>query len=155
MSHQFRGSQLQQGILRGDRVLLVLIIAVLIFVFIRSREMGLGTITEPGPGLWPSIVSVATIAASVAALALSRTAPEPFSLSGSSRVAIFVVSIAVFIPAYDIVGFIPAGMITIFLLLSLVYRTKLLVSIIVTLTSPPLIYMLFGVALDVPISAFG
>src|SRR5699024_277537 len=86
---------------RSDRILLIGFIAAIVLVLVRSNEMGVGSITQPGPGLWPVIVSVATIAACIAALVITRQKSETFSAGGSLRVAVFVVSATVFVPVYD------------------------------------------------------
>ena len=140
---------------RSDRILLLGFIGTMAFVLVKSNEMGVGSITQPGPGLWPVIVSVATIAACIAALVIDRQKAEAFTAGGSLRVAVFVASAAVFVPVYDLIGFVPAGAITTFLIMTFVYRASWLSILIVTCTAPPAVYLMFGVALGVPLTAFG
>lgn len=140
---------------QSDRMLLVGFIAAMAFVIVKSTEMGIGSITQPGPGLWPAIVSVATIATCIAALMVNRQKPETFTAGGSLRVVIFVASATVFVPVYNIIGFLPAAAITMFLLMTFVYQSTWLSVLLVTCMAPPMVYLLFGVALGVPLTAFG
>lgn len=140
---------------RSDRVLLIGFIAAMVLVLVRSNEMGVGSITQPGPGLWPVIVSVATIAACIVALVINRQKSETFSAGGSLRVAVFVVSATVFVPVYDLIGFVPAGAVTTFLIMAFVYRASWVSILVVTCAAPPIVYLMFGVALGVPLTAFG
>lgn len=155
MSHSHATETWRRLTTHSDRILLALFAALMAFVLYRSSQMGIGSITQPGPGLWPTIVSVATVIACASALIVDKTKPEEFTPSGSLRVAIFAASALVFVPIYNLIGFIPAGIVTTFLLMAFVYRTTWTATLIVTCAAPIAVYAVFGLALGVPLTAFG
>ncbi|WP_353508580.1 tripartite tricarboxylate transporter TctB family protein [Intrasporangium sp.] len=117
-----------------------------------SLGFGLGSLTEPGPGLWPFIVSVAVTALSVALLVLGRhdTDTEKFTRS-SILTAVGVASLVCFGLLLPVIGFeVPA-------LLVMLIWTRFLggetwrMSVLISVLTVAAFYALFVLALQIPL----
>ncbi|MEJ3658423.1 tripartite tricarboxylate transporter TctB family protein [Actinomycetes bacterium KLBMP 9759] len=112
--------------------------------------MRVGTLSEPGPGLWPLVVSVVMVLSSVALLvaAGSATQSDPFT-RGSAVVLLGAVSLVAYAWAFERIGFeIPTALL-LMLWLTVIGKEPLLTSLLVTVGATAAAYLLFVVALGV------
>jgi hypothetical protein len=113
---------------------------------------GLGSLREPGPGLWPFMVSVLIVALSVALLVFGRhlTDSEAFTRS-SAQPAIGVVTFLVLAFLMPVIGFeLPALALCIVWMRFLggeTWRSTLVISVLVTAA----FYALFLYGLSIPL----
>jgi hypothetical protein len=117
-----------------------------------SLSMGIGTPERPGAGMWPLIISLVMVAMSVALLLFGRKTLDAEAFSSSSwQVAAGVGTLIVFALIIGVTGFeLPTLLLTFFWLRFLgkeTWRMSALLSVIVTAA----FYLIFVVALSVPI----
>jgi hypothetical protein len=117
-----------------------------------SLSMGIGTPARPEAGMWPLIISVVMAVLSVALLLFGRRTLDAEAFSSSSwQVAAGVGTLIGFVLAIGLTGFeIPTLLLTFFWLRFLgkeTWRMSALLSVIVT----GAFYLIFVVALSVPI----
>jgi hypothetical protein len=117
-----------------------------------SLGMGLGTPDKPEAGMWPFIISLVLVVMSVALLALGRKARDAEAFSRSSwQVAGAFATLAGFVLALGRIGFeIPALLLTLVWLKFLgkeTWRMSVLLSVVITAA----FYLIFVVALRVPV----
>jgi putative tricarboxylic transport membrane protein len=94
--------------LRGQlhRIAPLLVLAVGVAALVGAVGLSLGELTEPGPGLWPFIVALLlTGTALVLVVVDDPTDYEPWT-AGTARIAGGLAGLAVFIVAFDVIGFI-------------------------------------------------
>lgn len=114
-----------------------------------SLDLGIGTLTDPGPGLWPLIVSVLLSVLGVL-IAIQREGTEPFT-----RQALFVglglISLAAYAAVIEHVGFEIPTIVLLAVWLRFLgnesWRTTAVVSVLATAGA----YGLFITALGVPV----
>jgi len=117
-----------------------------------SWSLSLGSATDPGPGLWPALVSALLLGAGLWSLVFERADRDCERFTrGAWGIGAGLVSLVVFVPLLGRIGFeIPT-------LLLLVFWLKVLggeswrVSLAVSVTATAVLYALFVVALGVPI----
>jgi len=117
-----------------------------------SLAMGLGTPEKPEPGMWPFLVSLVMVVMSVALLLFGRKKLDAEAFSSSSWLVVAGVGTLVgFVAVVGIAGFeIPSLLLTFIWLRFLgkeTWRMSILLSFIVTAA----FYVIFVVALSVPI----
>ncbi|MFE9202065.1 tripartite tricarboxylate transporter TctB family protein [Micromonospora sp. NPDC007230] len=117
-----------------------------------AHGLGLGTLTEPGPGLWPTIVAVLLLVSGVALVLRARgtTDTEAFT-RGTGVVLVGAASLALYAFLFELVGFeIPTVLVLVLWLRFFGregWRTTALVSVLTT----AVLYGLFITALGVPL----
>jgi len=117
-----------------------------------SLVLGIGSPAEPGPGLWPLIISVVIIAGSVLLMLKGPRAHGAEKFTGSSRpVLLGVLTIIGFIVALPTVGFEIPTLLLCFAWLYFLGRERLRLSIITSLVTTVLFYALFIMVLRVPL----
>jgi putative tricarboxylic transport membrane protein len=117
-----------------------------------SYSLSLGRITNPGPGLWPFIVSAVIVVVSVVLLITERGGEDYERFTGKTWiVAAGVVSTAVFIYLFQWFGFIvPAFLTLVFWLRYLGKESwKMTLSVAVAVTVG--FYLLFATLLGIPL----
>jgi hypothetical protein len=117
-----------------------------------SVAMGLGSPEKPEPGLWPFIISLVMIAMSAALLVFGRKKLDAEAFSGSSwQVAGGVATLVGFVLVVGVAGFeIPTLLLT-FVWLRFLGKETWRMSIILSLAVTAAFYLIFVVALSVPI----
>ncbi|MBK1786765.1 tripartite tricarboxylate transporter TctB family protein [Prauserella cavernicola] len=115
-----------------------------------SWQLGIGDLADPGPGMWPLIVSVAM--AVIAVVLVVRSAPtgeeERFGRE-SLVVAAGVVSLLGYVFLFERVGFEIPTVALLVLWLKLLGRESWLMTAIVSLSATTAIYLLFITGLGV------
>jgi putative tricarboxylic transport membrane protein len=87
---------------RGSPLLLV---ALGVGALVGGLGLSLGSLTAPGPGLWPFVVALLLTGTALVLVVVDDPADyEPFT-RGSARVAGGLVGLAVFVAAFELVGF--------------------------------------------------
>ncbi len=117
-----------------------------------SLGFGLGSLTQPGPGLWPFVVSVAVTALSLAQLAFGREAQDTETFTRSSALtALGVLTLVGLAALLPIIGFeVPALLVMVIWLRFLggeSWRTTAVVSVVTVAA----FYALFVLALSIPL----
>jgi hypothetical protein len=117
-----------------------------------SLAMGLGNPEKPEPGMWPFIISLVMVAMAVALLLFGRKKLDAEAFSSSSwQVGAGVATLVGFVLVVGVAGFeIPSLLLTFIWLRFLgkeTWRMSILLSFIVTAA----FYLIFVVALSVPI----
>ncbi|MFF5989005.1 tripartite tricarboxylate transporter TctB family protein [Prauserella flavalba] len=117
---------------------------------ILSWQLGIGDLADPGPGLWPLVVSVAM--AVIAAVLVVRSAPtgeeERFGRE-SLIVVIGVVSLLGYVLLFEQVGFEIPTVALLVLWLKLLGRESWRMTVIVSVVATAAIYLLFITGLEV------
>jgi putative tricarboxylic transport membrane protein len=87
---------------RGSPLLLV---ALGVGALVGGLGLSLGSLTAPGPGLWPFVVALLLTGTALVLVVVDDPADyEPFT-RGSARVAGGLAGLAVFVAAFELVGF--------------------------------------------------
>jgi putative tricarboxylic transport membrane protein len=117
-----------------------------------SINLDVGTLSAPGPGTWPALVSVTlmVLGAVLAARARQSADAERFTGSGLAVLAA-VVSMAVYVAVIGIIGFeIPSALLA-FVWLRWLGRETWRTSIVLSVAVTAVFYALFVATLDVTI----
>lgn len=116
---------------------------------ISSYQLSLGSLSAPGAGLWPLIVSIMVLGSAAALLAVdSPDDYEPWT-SKSVRVAVALAALALFIVLFQHAGFVlPAGILLALWLRYLAHESWRL-SVIVAAVAAVSLYVVFGALLGV------
>ncbi|MBM0237024.1 tripartite tricarboxylate transporter TctB family protein [Micromonospora sp. ATA32] len=117
-----------------------------------ARDLGLGTLTDPGPGLWPMIVAVLVLLTGVGILLRARQATDTEAFTrGAVVVVIAAASLALYAFLFELVGFEIPTVLLLVLWLKFFgnenWRTTAVVSVVATAAA----YALFITALGVPL----
>ncbi|GAA4511119.1 tripartite tricarboxylate transporter TctB family protein [Brevibacterium yomogidense] len=123
------------------------------FVVVGSR-LDFGSISRPGPGLWP--IAIATITGSMALVSalLPHKEEERFHLPEVGRAVALLVAFLLFPFLFDYVGFILPSVLLITFMMKVLSRESWLRSGIVAIATSFIAYVLFGVMLSVRLPAF-
>lgn len=83
----------------------LLVLAVGVAALAGSVALSLGELTAPGPGLWPFVVALLLTGTGLVLLVVDDPADyEPFTRS-SARIAGGLAGLAVFVAAFEVIGF--------------------------------------------------
>lgn len=118
-----------------------------------SFGLNVGSLTEPGPGLWPLIVACLLVAAGlgiIAVTAKSRRDTEAFT-RGTIAVLAAAGGLAVYASLYEIVGFEVPTVLLLFVWLKFLSRESWLMSAILAVAVTAAAYALFIIGLNVPL----
>jgi putative tricarboxylic transport membrane protein len=116
---------------------------------VAARDLPVGTLTQPGIGMWPFIVSVLLVTSSAIVLLTPNDDGEPFSRS-SRRIAVALVALAVFVVLFSRFGFVlPASLLLVFWL-RWISRESWRMTLVVTVVAVATLYTLFVTGLGVP-----
>jgi putative tricarboxylic transport membrane protein len=103
------GTPLEHGSgLRGQlhRIGPVLVLAVGVGALVGAVGLSLGELTEPGPGLWPFIVALLLTGTSLVLVVVDDPADYERWTAGTARIAAGLAGLAVFVVAFDVIGFV-------------------------------------------------
>lgn len=132
----------------------LLLVAISVAFLVVGSRLDFGSISRPGPGLWP--VAIATITGSMALVSalLPHKGEERFHLPEVGRVLALFAAFLLFPLLFDLVGFIIPSVLLITFMMKVLSRESWLRSTIVALATSIIAYMLFGVMLSVRLPAF-
>lgn len=120
--------------------------------FVGSLGLGVGTLSAPGPGTWPAIVSAVLVVLGSVLAARARSAgdAERFTRSGLLVLAA-IASMAAFVAIIATIGFeIPTALLA-FIWLRFLGRESWRTSVVLSLAVTAAFYLLFVAALDVTV----
>ncbi|MCO1653786.1 tripartite tricarboxylate transporter TctB family protein [Pseudonocardia humida] len=117
-----------------------------------SLAMGLGSVTAPGPGLWPAIVCAGLVAMSVVLLVGGRRFHDAEALtSGTLPVLLAVATLLALVLAMPYVGFELPTVLVAFVWLKVLGREGWLLSTVVAVVLTAVLWLLFVQLFDVPL----
>jgi hypothetical protein len=117
-----------------------------------ALSLGIGTITDPEPGLWPLIVGAALALASLVQAATRRGHADCEAFTrGALRAAVGAGSLAGLAVLFERVGFELPTLVLLAFWLRVIGRESLLITTAVSVGTTAAVYVLFIVALGVPI----
>jgi hypothetical protein len=117
-----------------------------------SLGYGLGSLTEPGPGLWPFAVSVAVTALSLAQIAFGRGAQDTEQFTRSSALTglgvLSLVGLAALLP---VIGFEVPSLVLMVVWLRFLGGETWRMTAVVSVVTVAAFYALFVLALSIPL----
>lgn len=117
-----------------------------------SLGYGLGSLTQPGPGLWPFAVSVAVTAMSVAQVAFGRRAEDTEQFTRSSALtALGVLSLVVLAGLLPVIGFEVPSLVLMVVWLRFLGGESWRMTALISLVTVAAFYALFVLALSIPL----
>ncbi|WP_114423623.1 tripartite tricarboxylate transporter TctB family protein [Nocardioides houyundeii] len=129
--------------------LLAVLAAVLVF-YSQLGEMSIGSMSEPGPGLWPAILLGAILAFAALGLVVDlRDGIESFEWWSTLRVLAGFVALGAFVILFQQTGMIAAGIVFLMLWLKGLNLESWRLSIMISVAAPVVTYLLFVEALGV------
>jgi putative tricarboxylic transport membrane protein len=118
---------------------------------IMSLQLGFGSLTEPGAGLWPTVLSVALIAVSAVVLLLrQREDCEAFTRT-LPMIIMGIISLLVFALLFERIGFEIPTLAILVLWLKVIGRESWRTTAIIAVATTIALYLLFILALRVNI----
>ena len=133
------------------------IVAAVVIVFgvtalLLSASLGAGSANNPGPGTWPTLISIAIVLLGLALAAVARRTSDAERFSRSSWLVVAgLATMVAFVAVIGIIGFeIPAALLT-FVWLRFLGGESWRMSIILSLGVVVAFYLVFVAALSVPI----
>ncbi|MFC3493890.1 tripartite tricarboxylate transporter TctB family protein [Glycomyces rhizosphaerae] len=118
-----------------------------------SFGLNIGSLTDPGPGLWPLIVAGLLVASGIgiiAVVAKARNDTEAFT-GGTFAVLAAAGGLAVYASLYEIVGFEIPTVLLLFAWLRFLSRESWLSSAVIAVVATAVAYALFIIGLGVPL----
>jgi hypothetical protein len=113
---------------------------------------GLGSLTQPGPGLWPFAVSVAVTALSLAQLAFGRHGQDTEKFTRSSALtALGVLSLVALAALLPVIGFELPSLVLMIVWLRFLGGESWRMTALVSVVTVAAFYALFIVALSIPL----
>lgn len=138
-----------------DRLAPLAFLLILMAALTQIIRLDLGSLSAPGPGLWPMIVAIMVAVLLIATVFVGRDRPEPVSKEVVVKVGITLALLAAFPLLYEFVGFIPTGAVAAGVFAWYIGHEKILASVLLAVGSSIAVYLLFGVLLDLRVSPFG
>jgi hypothetical protein len=119
---------------------------------IGSLALGLGRLTQPGPGLWPFVVSVVVTVLSLVLAVVGRrgTDTEKFSRS-SVLTGVAVLSLVLFAVALPLIGFEIPSLLLAFVWLRFLGKESWVPSVVISVGTVAAFYVLFVLVLQIPL----
>ncbi|SMC56563.1 tripartite tricarboxylate transporter TctB family protein [Kibdelosporangium aridum] len=115
-----------------------------------ATDLDFGSLTNPGPGLWPIVVSVVLVIAGVVIIVEARQDTEGLT-RGAITVVIAAVSLAVYAYLFELTGFEIPTILLLALWLKAFGRESWLVTGVVSVVATAAAYALFILGLGVPL----
>lgn len=121
-----------------------------LYAALSAYEMGLGELNNPGPGLWPFMVSVLIVGCSAALLVIDdRDDYEPWT-RGTLTIVGGLVSLGVFILLFQAIGFFIPAVLMLVLWLRVFGEESWKWAVPLAVVGAAVFYLLFVTALGVP-----
>lgn len=121
-----------------------------LYAALSARDMGLGELNNPGPGLWPFMVSVLIVACSATLLVIDDADDyEPWT-RGTLTIIGGLVSLGIFILLFTAIGFFIPAVLMLVLWLRVFGEESWKWALPLAVVGATLFYLLFVTALGVP-----
>jgi len=119
---------------------------------ILSLGFGLGSLSQPGPGLWPFVVSVAIAAMSLASLAFGRHGQDSEKFTRSSALtALGIITLVALAALLPIIGFEVPSLLVMAIWLRFLGGESWRMTALVSVATVAAFYALFVLALAIPL----
>ena len=132
----------------------LLLVGISVAFIAAGSRLDFGTISRPGPGLWPVSIGIITGSMALVSALLPHKGEERFHLPEVARALSLFAAFLLFPLLFDIVGFIVPSDLLITFMMRVLSRETWLRSAIVALATSVIGYVLFGVMLSVRLPAF-
>jgi putative tricarboxylic transport membrane protein len=147
--------------MRGlDRIPCLIWLGLGVFFTVGSRKYGIGSLDEPGPGFFPMIGGVLLCLAALSHLVQLMLKPEGGTRESGlwveahwGRSVVVVAGLVLYAFSVDLLGFIIATFLLMFVLFSLYDRTKYIFAILGSLSVTTITYFVFSIWLKVQFPA--
>lgn len=118
-----------------------------------SFGLNIGSLTDPGPGLWPLIVAGLLVASGVGIIAVVAKAQNDTEAFTGGTIAVLAAAggLAVYASLYEVVGFEIPTVLLLFAWLRFLSRESWLSSAVIAVAATAVAYVLFIVGLSVPL----
>lgn len=120
-------------------------------VMTQMFSLGLGTFSQPEAGLWPMVIASIVLVA-VPFAVFDKTISEPYRATSMGRPALMAVALLTFLPLYPLFGFVVAAFLMMFVIVRWVCHESVRSSLIVSIATPLIAYLFFGVIFQVTIN---
>jgi hypothetical protein len=127
-------------------------LAVGIFGAVMAISLGLGQLTQPGPGLWPFAISVVVIVLSAVLVVVGRHGRDTEQFSRSSlQTAVALVTLVLLAVLLPVIGFEIPSLLLVFVWLRWLGKESWRSSIVISVGTVAVFYVLFVVLLQIPL----
>ncbi|TDD19785.1 tripartite tricarboxylate transporter TctB family protein [Nonomuraea diastatica] len=117
-----------------------------------SYALGLGSLTQPGPGLWPFAISVVIVVLSATLVAAGRRLEDAERFSKASLLTLVALVTLVLLAALlPVIGFEIPSLLLMFVWLRWLGKESWLSSIVISVCTVAAFYVLFVLLLQVPL----
>lgn len=130
----------------------ILVVLGAIFL-VASTQLGIGTLSRPGPGMWPAI-NAAVLVLMAPLILVGRHKFTPPKYQGLLRVTGVAVPLLLFVPMYTYVGLLGAGFLLVLVVGRFVGGLGWVATVLTSVLIPVTVYLLFSVALGVSLRGF-
>lgn len=131
---------------------LIILIVSMLFLF-ASLPLTLGSLSRPGPGLWPLFIASLTAVLAILTGFHARKNEEYFDRKGLLRVGYLLVALVAFPYLFDVIGFAAPSILLIVFMMRFLSKEPWVKSIAVAVITTGITYVLFGVLLNVRLPA--
>lgn len=138
----------------GDKISAVAVGLLFLTFLISALTLPFGQLSNPGAGLWPTVISILGLVFAVLLFIYGKDIPVLARDQRGLRLALYLAAIVLYAPLYSLVGFIPASIIVLFVLIKIAGEFSWLTSILTSVIGSVVVYALFAMALSLPIDAF-
>jgi putative tricarboxylic transport membrane protein len=128
----------------------LLVLAVGVGALVGAVGLALGELTAPGPGLWPFIVALLLTGTALVLVVIDDPADYEAWTGGTARIAGGLAGLAVFIAAFEAIGFLLPAFLMLLLWLRVFGHESWRWALGLALAGSVGIYLLFDQALGVP-----
>lgn len=130
-----------------------LLVVLGVVFLIPSIQLEVGTLSRPGPGMWPAInAGILLLMAPLVLIARHKFKPPQYQ--GLLRVIGVTIPLLLFVPMYNYMGIIGAGFVLVFIVGRFVGRLGWVGTVLAAVFVPVCVYFLFSVALGVTLRGF-
>lgn len=139
---------------QGDKISSVALGLLFLVFLISALTLPFGELSSPGAGLWPTVISILGLVFAILLFIFGKDIPVLARDQRGFRLGLYLAAIVLYAPLYSLVGFIPASIIVLFVLIKVAGEFSWLLSILTSVIGSVAVYALFAVALSLPIDAF-
>jgi len=142
----------QRFVVRPEHIFTGVLLYGLGWAVIAARQAGVGSLSKPGPGLWPLSLAIFAILISVVILVKAR--PVGSFGRGASYSLLLAAALVGFVLLYPYIGYIIPMLALLMLHLLIIGRERLLTSVLVAVLATGGTYYVFSVLLGANFEAF-